>query len=98
MNFFLFNLGFKKCQIDCSTCYFKNLESLYVFLALYVDDLLIFNKETTVVKKVKKSLSREFEMKDLRDLVFFLGIQVARDWNHKTIMLGQLKYISEILK
>jgi hypothetical protein len=88
MNFFLFNLGFKKCQIDCSTCY----------LALYVDDLLIFNKETTVVKKVKKSLSREFEMKDLRDLVFFLGIQVARDWNHKTIMLGQLKYISEILK
>jgi hypothetical protein len=38
-------------------------------------------------------------MKYLKDLAFFLGIQVARDWKCKTIRLGQLKlYISKILK
>ncbi len=44
-----------------------------MFLALYIDDLLIFNKEIVVVERVKKSLLQEFEMKDLRDLAFFLG-------------------------
>jgi hypothetical protein len=59
-----FSLGFKKCQVDCNIYYLKNQESSYVFLALYIDDSLIFSKEIVVVERVKKSLSKEFEMKD----------------------------------
>ncbi len=47
---------------------------------------------------MKKFLSQEFEMKDLGQLTYFLGIQVMRDCNKGTISLGQPKYIAEILK
>ncbi len=76
----------------------KNQKSAEVFLALYVDDLLIFSKEIKEIERVKKFSSQEFEMKDLGQLTYFLGIQVMRDRNKGTISLGQSKYIGEILK
>jgi hypothetical protein len=48
----------------------KILKSLDVFLALYVDDLFIFNKEMKEIKIMKKFLSQEFEMKDLRKFTY----------------------------
>jgi hypothetical protein len=60
--------------------------------------LLIFSKEIKEIERVKKFLSQEFEMKDLGQLTYFLGIKVMRDCNKGTISLGQPKYIGEILK
>ncbi len=90
--------GFQKCQSDHSIYRLKKQKSAEVFLALYVDDLLIFSKEIKEIERVKKFLSQEFEMKDLNRLTYFLGIQVMRAHNKGTFSLGQPKYIGEILK
>ncbi len=93
----LLRFGFQRCQANHSICRLKNQKSAEVFLALYVDDLLIFSKEIKEIERVKKFSSQEFEMKDLGQLTYFLGIQVMRDRNKGTISLGQSKYIGEIL-
>jgi hypothetical protein len=48
-------------------------------LVLYVDDLLIFNKCVDEIKKIKTTLSKEFDLMDLGKFNFCLSIQMIRD-------------------
>ena len=45
---------------------------------------------------MKKYLSEEFEVKDLGNLKYFLGMEVARSRNG--IVVSQRKYILDLLK
>jgi len=48
--------------------------------------------------QVKKELSRKFEMKDLSNLHFFLGMEVERDHAQRWLYINQIGYLKEILK
>ncbi|CAD6270849.1 unnamed protein product [Miscanthus lutarioriparius] len=48
-------------------------------LAVYVDDIIITGDEETKIKCLKGNLSRECEVKDLGQLKYFLGIEIARN-------------------
>jgi Reverse transcriptase (RNA-dependent DNA polymerase) len=50
-----------------------------VIIVLYVDNLLMFGKIVTKVDNVKGLLSNEFEIKDMGELKYILGIQVHHD-------------------
>ena len=58
------NSGFCKAEKDPS-CYFKKYTDSYVFLLLYVDDVLIAGSSTREINNPKMRLSAAFEMKDL---------------------------------
>jgi len=45
--------------------YNKLLDGEYIYLLLYVDNMLIASKSISAIDKLKKDLSFEFEMKDL---------------------------------
>ena len=45
-----------------------------VIIAVWVDDLIILAKEMKEMDYVKKQLKKRFEMKDLGELEYFLGI------------------------
>jgi len=46
--------------------YYKKLPGgEYIYLLLYIDDMLISSKSRSTIDKLKKDLSSEFEMKDL---------------------------------
>ena len=62
---------------------------------LYVDDLIITGGAYQLVAYIKSNLSREFEMKDLGDLHYCLGIAFWREYG-KTF-ITQRKYAREIL-
>jgi hypothetical protein len=64
--------GYNKCNAD-HCCYFKRFESSYIILLLYVDDMLVAGSNMDEIKKLKKQLSREFDMKDLAQRSKFLG-------------------------
>lgn len=40
-------------------------EGEYIYLLLYIDDMLLVSKEMSEINKVKKMLGSEFDMKDL---------------------------------
>lgn len=64
-----------------------------VYLVFYMDDLLIFNKNIDEIKRIKTRLFEKFDMKDLGELPFCLGIQVTKDRMERMINLGQVEYI-----
>ncbi|BBH04526.1 HXXXD-type acyl-transferase family protein [Prunus dulcis] len=57
-------------------------------LIVYVDDIVVTGNDTGEQLKLQKYLSKEFEMKDLGDLKYFLGIKYVLDLLTKTGMLG----------
>src|SRR5579859_5753102 len=65
---------------------------------MWVDDLIIFRKDMTSIEDLKAQLNEEYEMKDLREVKYFLGIQVHRDRERKIIHISQSGYNRTILE
>ena len=47
-------------------------------LIVYVDDIVLTGDNLEEMKKLKADMSKEFEIKDLGSLKYFIGIEVAR--------------------
>ena len=52
--------------------YHKFNGSKYIFMVLYVDDILLVTNDIGMLYETKRFLSRNFEMKDLGDTSFVL--------------------------
>jgi len=48
----------------------------YIYLLLYVDDMLIVSKRRSVIDKLKKDLSSEFEIKNLGEVKKVLSMEI----------------------
>jgi len=60
-----------------------------------MDDMIIIGSDIKEITQLKNNLFREFEMKDLGRLKYFLGIEVLR--SNKGIFISQRKYIMDLL-
>ena len=69
-----------------------------VFLILYVDDILLIGNDVGTLSSVKLWLTQQFNMKDLGEANYVLGIQILRDRKNKTIALSQATYIDKVLE
>src|SRR5271154_6302317 len=92
---YLKSIGFEQLYSD--PCVYVNKEK-GIILAMWVDDLLIFGKDMDSVNDLKAQLSEEYEMKDMGELEYFLGIQVHRDRERKIIHISQPGYNRTILE
>ncbi|TXG64884.1 hypothetical protein EZV62_011878 [Acer yangbiense] len=68
--------------------YFRKLQDgTFVYLLLYVDDMLIASKSKVEIDRLKAQLSSEFDMKDLGEAKKILGMEIKRDRAKGTICL-----------
>jgi hypothetical protein len=65
---------------------------------IYVDDLIILASNVSILKWLKSRLEEEFEMSDLGELHYCLGVEFERDRANRTITVSQSKYIEEVRK
>lgn len=93
----LVQMGFSQTSAD-PCLYMKSDERGPVYLAVYVDDLVIAAKEETLIKGIKDQLSKFFDMKDMGPLHHFLGMKVLQDEENKEVCIGQERYINDILR
>jgi hypothetical protein len=70
--------GFKE-NIEDNYVYAKFKNGKYIFLILYVDDILLASSDMNLLIETKKILSSNFDMKDLGEASFVLGIEIHRD-------------------
>jgi hypothetical protein len=70
--------------------------SSFIALLVYVDDIVLASDSADAVKQFIQFLNNEFKLKDLGDLKFFLGLEIAR--TSKGLSLCQRKYTLEILE
>ncbi|KAL9233094.1 hypothetical protein vseg_008132 [Gypsophila vaccaria] len=86
--------GFEMSISDNSLfTYRKNSVELHILV--YVDDLVIAGNQSAAISDFKSYLSKNFFMKDLGKLKYFLGIEVAR--NSTGMFLCQRKYTLDLL-
>ena len=66
-----------------------------ILLLLYVNDMIIIGDDFSGIQELKDFLSRQFEIKDLGHLNYFLGVEIT----HSTdgLYITQAKYASELL-
>ena len=79
-------------------CVYKKIQEKFVaFLILYVDDILLIGNNIGVLTTIKSWLAKQFDMKDLGEASYILGIKLLRDRKNKTLALSQAVYIDKIL-
>ena len=91
---FLPSLGFQASNADPSL--FVQHSSLgTVVLLLYVDDIILTGSNSSLIASVISALTQEFDMKDLGQLTYFLGLQIS--YQSAGLFVSQTKYIKELL-
>ena len=90
----LVSLGFEKCHGD-HTLFVKAQDGNFLVVLVYVDDILIASTTEAASTKLTLQLSSFFQLRDLGEPKFFLGIEIAR--NVDGISLCQRKYVLDLL-
>jgi len=67
--------GFKENEED-NCIYAKFKSGKFIFLILYVDDILLASSDVSLLLETKKLLSSNFDMKDLGEASFVLRIEI----------------------
>jgi hypothetical protein len=89
------SLGFHSSKTDTSLFFFDK-GGVTIFILIYVDDIIVASSDYSATQYLLQQLSKDFALKDLGDLNFFLGIEVKR--TNDGIILTQEKYASDLLK
>jgi len=85
-----------QCQADHTLFVKHSTGARITVLIVYVDDIVLTGNNEEEIRRLKLLLSKEFEIKDLGLLRFFLGMEVAR--SSKGISVSQRKYVLDLLK
>nr|GEW77723.1 hypothetical protein [Tanacetum cinerariifolium] len=95
---FLVSKGFSKSSIDPTLFITKHGEDI-LLVQIYVDDIIFGSTNLKLSKQFEKLMHNKFEMFMIRDLKFFLGIQIhqsPRDADLSGTLLDQTKYQSVV--
>lgn len=72
------DFGFEENKLDeCIYC--KVCGSSLIFLILYVDVILLVSNSVALLKSTKDFLQKNFDMKDMGEAHYVLGIEIERD-------------------
>jgi hypothetical protein len=62
-------------------------------MILYVDNILLASNDVSLQRETKKFLSSNFDMKDLGEVSYVLGIEIHRDRKNGVLVLSQKSYL-----
>jgi hypothetical protein len=86
--------GFSQSHSDHSL-FVQEKGSTLTIVLIYVDDIIITGNNDSAIQDIKLFLQKQFHIKDLGKLKYFLGLEVAR--SKAGIVISQRKYTLEII-
>jgi len=72
---FLVQQDFVKCKSEYGVYVKKGIEGNQLVIYLYVDDLIVTGIDVNEIEAFKTQMMNEFEMSDLGNLTYFLGMK-----------------------
>ncbi|XP_072087642.1 uncharacterized protein [Arachis hypogaea] len=88
--------GYKQSKTDYSLFTKLTANSSFTVILAYVDDLVLAGNDLTEIQSIKTIFDVQFKIKDLGNLKYFLGFEVAR--TKAGISLYQRKYALDLLE
>ncbi|XP_073811779.1 uncharacterized protein [Musca autumnalis] len=86
-------------QSNMDPCIYYNISGPKIFfIAVYVDDILIFSNNDAFKDKVKSELQRSFSMKDLGAAKNCVGLHITRNRDKGEIYVDQTIHVNEFLR
>ena len=92
----LTEMGFVQTASD--PCLYVAAEGEMVIVAVYVDDIAIAARSDAEMADVKKALAARFEVRDMGELHYFLGVKVVQSQSTGEVWIGQGTNTKSILQ
>ena len=89
--------GYHKTQADHCVFVKKFEGGSFLILLLYVEDMLIVERDQAKIRLLKKTLNQTFAMKDLGPARQILWMHIIRDRSKKQLWLSQERYVTKVL-
>jgi hypothetical protein len=77
---FFTSLGFTKLLSDSYIFTMNHGREDFFIITLYVDDMLLAYKLLDEVLKMKRKIKERFDIDDMREVKFYLGLKITRDY------------------
>ena len=87
--------GFLQSQADHTIFYKHSKDGKVAILIVYVDDIILTGNNETELAVLKQKLAKEFQIKDLGILKYFLGMEFAS--SKEGIFVNKRKYVLDLL-
>ncbi|GJU20044.1 uncharacterized mitochondrial protein-like protein [Tanacetum coccineum] len=88
-------MGFLQCVHE-KAVYRKVPNGEFIIVAVYVDDLFVTGTSLDCINEFKRRMASQFEMSDLGELTYYLGIEVSQ--GKDCVEIKQERYARKILK
>ena len=86
-------------QSKTDPCIYYYVEGeIRVYIAIYVDVILIFSNNPSMKMNIKTFLMSNFKMKDIGSANFILGMKITRDRKAGKLWIDQELYLQDIIK
>lgn len=97
---YTFMIQVRYTQFDYENCVYLRVfgDMWYIYLKLYVDDMLIANKSLVEMNKLKFRLSVEFDIKYISEAKNILGTEIRQDRKVRKLWLSKGKYVKKVLQ
>ena len=82
--------GYSQCQADHTLFVKHSTNGKLAILIVYVDGIVVTGNHEEKISHLKHLLSKEFEIKDLGHLRYFLGMEVARSSHYISVSQRKL--------
>jgi hypothetical protein len=84
---YILSLGFVRSKFH-HCVYSKEEGGNFIYVALYLYDMLLIGNNMNAIKEVKKNLSSKFDMKDISATNFIIGMEIKRDQATRKLLLN----------
>ncbi|GKC01926.1 uncharacterized mitochondrial protein-like protein [Tanacetum coccineum] len=88
-------MGFLQCVHE-KAVYRKVSNGEFIIIAVYEDDIFVTGTSLDLINEFKKRMASQFEMSDLGELTYYLGIEVSQ--GKDCVEIKQERYVRKILK
>ena len=88
--------GFDRSKNEPNLYMKKQGKNDFLIICLYVDDMIYMGSSSYLINEFKACMKKKFEMTDLGDLQYFLGLEVKQ--LKDGIFVSQRKYAADLLK
>nr|GEW72682.1 uncharacterized mitochondrial protein AtMg00810-like [Tanacetum cinerariifolium] len=92
---YLLDNGFHRGIID-KTLFIRRHKGGILLVQVYVDDIIFGLTKKDLCNAFEKMMHEKFQMSSMRELTFFLGLQVKQ--KQDGIFISQERYVAKILK